>query len=189
MGADRSLLSSPRQLADPNHATLAMPNLYYANVTVHVLAAMLWLGGMFFLGVVGAPLLRAIEPAEQRQRLFQVIGERFRAVGWGAIAVLILTGVVNLHYRGWLHWGGVLGSAQFWKTGLGTALAAKLACVATMVVISAVHDFIQGPRAGRAVPGSPESLLFRKRAALLARANAIVGVLLVAAAVRLARGG
>jgi uncharacterized membrane protein len=37
-----------------------MPALYYVNVTIHVLAAMLWLGGMFFLGVVGAPVLRAI---------------------------------------------------------------------------------------------------------------------------------
>jgi putative copper resistance protein D len=66
-----------------------MPALYYANVTLHVLAAMLWLGGMFFWGIVGAPLLCAIEPGELRQRLFQAIGERFRAVGWWTIAVLL----------------------------------------------------------------------------------------------------
>jgi len=166
-----------------------MPALYYANVTVHVLAAMLWLGGMFFLGVVGAPLLRAIEPPELRQRLFQAIGERFRAVGWWAIGVLLLTGIVNLHYRGWLHWEGVLGSAAFWRTGTGLNLAAKLTAVTIMIVTAAVHDFIQGPRAGRATPGSPEALAFRRNAALLARINAIVGVLLVVAAVRLARGG
>jgi len=35
-----------------------MPVGFYANVTVHVLAAMVWLGGMVYLGVVGAPLLR-----------------------------------------------------------------------------------------------------------------------------------
>jgi putative copper resistance protein D len=163
--------------------------LYYPNITVHVLAAMLWLGGMFFLGIVGAPLMRAIEPPELRQRLFTVIGERFRAVGWWAIAVLVLTGVVNLHYRGWLHWDGVLGSQAFWRTGPGRTLAAKLSAVTTMIVIAAVHDFIQGPRAGKAAPGSPEAIAFRRRAALLARVNAIVGVLLVAAAVRLARGG
>jgi hypothetical protein len=28
---------------------------------------MLWLGGMFFLGVVGVPVLRGIEPASLRQ--------------------------------------------------------------------------------------------------------------------------
>jgi len=45
-----------------------MPFLYYVNVTLHVLGAMLWLGGMFFLGVVGIPVLRAIEPASLRSR-------------------------------------------------------------------------------------------------------------------------
>jgi putative copper resistance protein D len=166
-----------------------MPNLYYLNVTIHVLAAMLWLGGMFFLGAVGAPLLRAIEPPELRQRLFQSIGERFRTVGWIAIAVLLVTGTVNLHYRGMLHWVGVLGSVSFWHTNIGLILGIKLLCVTIMVVVSAVHDFIQGPRAGRAAPGSPEAIRFRSRAAWLARVNAIVGVLLVTAAVRLARGG
>jgi hypothetical protein len=42
--------------------------------------------------------------------------------------------------------------------------------------------------AGRAAPGSAEALVLRRRAALLARANAIIGVVVVAAAVRLARG-
>ena len=166
-----------------------MPTLYYANVTLHVLAAMLWLGGMFFLGVVGAPLLRAIEPPELWQRLFQAIGERFRMVGWWSIAVLVATGTVNLHYRGWLHWDGVLGSAAFWRTSAGHALAAKLTAVTIMIAVAAFHDFVQGPRAGRAVPGSAEAVSLRHGAALLARVNAIVGVLLVAAAVRLARGG
>jgi len=58
-----------------------------------------------------------------------------------------------------------------------------------MIAVSAVHDFVDGPRAMQAVPGSPEALRLRRRAALLARANALLGVLLVAAAVRLARGG
>lgn len=166
-----------------------MPALYYINVTIHVLAAMLWLGGMFFLGVVGAPVLRAIEPPPLRQRLFQQLGSRFRLVGWWAIGVLLVTGVINLYFRGWLHWNGVLASASFWRTGVGLALVAKLSIVLVMVGTSAVHDFIQGPRAGRAAPGSPEAIGFRRRAALLARVNAILGVLLVIAAVRLARPG
>jgi putative copper export protein len=76
----------------------------------------------------------------------------------------------------------------FWRTTFGTALAAKLACVVTMIVISAVHDFALGPAAGRAAPGSPEAVALRRRAALLARVNALVGLLLVIVAVRLARG-
>jgi copper resistance protein D len=164
-----------------------MPALYYVNVTLHVLAAMLWLGGMFFLGVVGAPALRAIEQPALRQRLFQQLGVRFRSVGWVAIVVLVLTGLVNLHYRGWLHWDGVFASAAFWRTGVGTALAIKLASVTVMIIVSAVHDFALGPLAGRVEPGSPQAIAFRRRAALLARVNALLGVVVVAAAVRIPR--
>ena len=166
-----------------------MPVGYYANVTIHVLAAMLWLGGMLFLGLVGAPVLRGLEPAELRQRLFHELGLRFRAVGWWAIGVLLLTGLVNLYYRGWLRWSGVLGAVDFWRTAPGHALCLKLVAVATMLIVSAVHDFVLGPRAGRATAGSARAIQLRHRAALLARINALVGVLVVAAAVRLARGG
>jgi len=163
-----------------------VPLGYYINVTIHLLAAMLWLGGMFFLGVVGAPVLRTVEPPPLRQKLFQELGARFRAVGWWAIAVLIVTGVVNLYFRGWLH-ASVLGSSSFWRSTTGLALAAKLGAVLIMLSISAVHDFIHGPRAGLATPGSPEALRLRQRAAMFARLNAIFGVVLVIAAVRLAR--
>jgi hypothetical protein len=91
-----------------------------------------------------------------------------------------------LNARGLLHWS-VLGSASFWRTPFGTTLAFKLTAVTTMIVVSAVHDFLHGPAAGRAAPGSPAAIAMRRRAALLARANAFVGILLVLAAVRLAR--
>ena len=163
--------------------------LYYASVSVHVLAAMLWLGGMFSLAVVGAPVLRRVEPPALRQRLFEELGRGYRRVGWWAIGVLVLTGVANLHFRGWLRWQGALGDADFWQTGVGHALAVKLAAVGTMIVVSVVHDFVLGPAAGRAVAGSASAVALRRRAALLARLNAAVGVVVVLAAVRLARGG
>lgn len=163
-----------------------MRALYLANVTVHILAAMFWLGGMFFLGVVGAPALRAIEPAAVRQRIFQQLGVRFRSAGWWAIAILLITGTLNLYFRGWLHWS-VLGSSDFWTTPVGHALAFKLLGVAAMILVSSIHDFVLGPRAGRAAPGSPQAISFRTHAAHLARLNALLGVLVVVAAVILAR--
>lgn len=166
-----------------------MSAAYWASVTVHVLAALLWLGGMLFLGVVGAPVLRHVEPESLRQRLFHDLGSRFRGVGWAAILVLVVTGVSNLHYRGLLRWSGVLGEPAFWATPLGRALGFKLAAVAVMLAIAAVHDFLLGPAAGRAAAGSDEARRLRRRAAMLARVNALVGVVLVVAAVRLARGG
>lgn len=166
-----------------------MPAAYYVFVTIHVLAALFWLGGMFFLGLVGAPVFRAVEPPALRQKLFQEMGARFRSAGWIAIATLVVTGIINLHYRGWLRWDGVLGSPAFWRTRVGYALAAKLVSVTVMISVSAFHDFVLGPAAGRMTPGSPRASVLRKRAALLGRINALIGIIVVIAAVRLARGG
>ena len=47
--------------------------------------------------------------------------------------------------------------------------------------------FFLGPAAGHAQPGSPRALALRKHAAHLARANALLGIIVVIAAVRLAR--
>ena len=165
-----------------------MRALYLLDVTVHILAAMFWLGGMFFLGVVGAPALRAVEPAAVRQRIFQQLGLRFRGAGWWAIAILLITGTLNVHFRGWLH-RDILCSSEFWSTPPGHALAFKLLAVAAMLVVSSIHDFVLGPRAGRATPGSPQAIALRTSAARLARLNALLGVAVVVAAVLLARGG
>ncbi|HUF51282.1 MAG TPA: DUF4149 domain-containing protein [Longimicrobiales bacterium] len=160
--------------------------MYFLNVTTHVLAALLWLGGMFFLAAVGAPVLRKVEPPELRAALFRQLGEQFRVVGWIAIAVLLVTGVLNLHFRGLLP---LLAVGEFWGTRYGVALAWKIGAVTAMLVIQAIHDFRVGPAASRAAPGSPALLRSRRQAALLARLSAVLGVVVVIAAVRLARGG
>lgn len=163
-------------------------SLYHLNVTLHVLAAFLWLGGMLFLGVVGAPVLRQVEPPALRAALFRDLGLRFRGIGWAAIGVLVVTGVGNLWLRGLFRWD-LFTTAHFWATPFGRALGWKLAAVTAMIVVSAVHDFILGPAASVARAGTPEALRMRRWAALLARANAILGILVVLIAVRLARGG
>lgn len=165
-----------------------MRTLYLANVVLHVLAALVWLGGMFFFALVVAPVLRRVESAATRAELFRAAGERFRTVGWICVALLLLTGTLNLYFRGILD-VETLGSGAFWASPYGRALGWKLAGVAGMLAISAVHDFVHGPAASRLQPGSAEAAEARRRAALWARLNALAGVVVVVAAVRLARGG
>ncbi|HET6680978.1 MAG TPA: CopD family protein, partial [Gemmatimonadaceae bacterium] len=145
--------------------------------------------GMFFLALIGAPVLRHIEPASQRQALFQAFGLRFRRLGWAALATLVVTGTLLLHVRGLLIWDGVLGAPDFWRTRTGVALAVKLGSVTVMLLTSGLHDFILGPAAGRAVSGSNEALALRQRSARLARFTAMLGLLIVIAAVALVRPG
>jgi copper resistance protein D len=155
--------------------------LYQFLVFTHVLAAIFWLGGMFFLGMVGAPVLRQVEPPSLRARLFRDLGLTFRRWGWLAIGTLILSGTGILHLRGLLRWDN-LADPGWWATGMGTALAWKLALVGLMVTLSALHDFWIGPGASR-------STRMRRWAAFLARGNAALGLVLVFWATRLARGG
>jgi uncharacterized membrane protein len=165
-----------------------LTSLYFLNVTVHVLAALLWLGGMLFLAVVGAPVLRHVQPDSLRALIFRQLGTAFRRAGWISVGILLVTGTLNLAFRGWLRWEVLLEPA-FWGSGPGRTLAWKLAAVTVMLVTQAVHDFWHGPRASRTEPGSPEALRFRRQAALFARLNAVVALILVYVSVRLARGG
>ena len=161
--------------------------MYYATVTLHVFAAIFWLGGLFFLAAVGAPVLRTVEPQALRAQLFRTLGRAFRPLAWLAIAMLLVTGVANLALRGRLR--PALEEGSFWHSPYGHALAAKLACVVLMIVLSVLHDFVIGPMASRVQPGTPEAKRLARGTAWVARANVGLGVLLVIAAVRLARGG
>jgi len=162
-------------------------SFYTLNVTIHILAAMLWLGGMLFFAVVGAPVVRRLESDELRRELFRALGEQFRIVGWICIGVLVATGTANLLLRGITF--GILGSGSFWSSGYGRTLAVKLVLVAAMIGISVVHDFFQGPRASRAI-AEPETvrLRLRRQASLLGRLNALLGIVVVWLAVLLTRG-
>ncbi len=164
-----------------------MVSLYFINVTVHILAAFLWLGGLLFLGIVGAPVLRQVEPQRLRAELFSRFGNYFRPIVWTAIAVLLVTGVLNLHFRGQLTWD-TLGAGAFWSSSSGRALAWKLLCVAGIVIGSAYHDFVIGPAASRAKAGTSEAVALRRRASWVARINTVLALLLIIAAARLTRG-
>jgi putative copper resistance protein D len=160
---------------------------YHLTVTAHVLAAVVWLGGMIAFALL-APVLRRVGDDADRQRLFHDLGGRFRTVGWICIAVLVGTGVGQLHVRGW--WGTAFWTAPgLWSSPLGHALTGKLVTVVAMLAVQAVHDFHLGPAAGRVEPGTAEARALRRKAALLARINAFAAVLLVWFAVRLPRGG
>lgn len=163
--------------------------LYHLNVFVHVLAAVVWLGGMFFLAAVGAPVIRRLEPASLRRQLFESVGRQFRGLGWLAIVVLLITGIGNLHFRGLLVaevWTG----PEFWVgTNYGRTLAEKVILVAAMVAVQALHDFWLGPAAGRTEPGTRRATTLRRWASWMARGNAVLGVALLWVAVGLARGG
>jgi len=162
--------------------------LYLASVWLHILAATVWIGGIFFLVLVVVPWLRS-GTAEDAGTFLRETGERFRFVGWICFAVLLVTGSFNLWVRG-VRMAHLVDPA-WWSSSLGSAALLKLLLFAAVVVVSAVHDFSVGPRATLEMQhdiGSPESRRLRRQASLLGRLNGVLALLLVALGVALVRG-
>jgi putative copper export protein len=163
-------------------------DLYLVSVWLHILAATTWIGGMLFVALVVVPSVRRGDLGNTA-KLFGETGRRFRAVGWTCFAVLFLTGCYNLAARGVTLHDFI---DRRWVTSpFGRAVVMKLSVFAVVVVLSAVHDYVIGPRAVVELerdPGSPAALRLRRRASLLGRLNALLALVLVGLAVILVRG-
>jgi putative copper export protein len=101
-------------------------------ITLHVLAATIWVGGQIVLAVLVGVLRRsapeAVGPAARV----------FAWVAWPAFAVLVLTGFWNLQASGRMISGGMAG-------GYGTTLIIKLALVLLSGLGAALHTFAKRP--------------------------------------------
>jgi uncharacterized membrane protein len=164
--------------------------LYLTSVWLHILTAAVWIGGMVFLVLVLVPVVRRSEYRGQAAGLLHLTGERFRWVGWVCLALFVLTGTVNLAYRGyeWIDlWDGTL-----WSGWFGRVLGTKLLLVALIFAMSAVHDFVIGPRATAMMARSPTdeaTRRMRRTASWFGRLNLLVALIVVMLGIMLVRGG
>ncbi|MDR2308053.1 MAG: CopD family protein [Paucimonas sp.] len=67
--------------------------------TLHVLAALVWVGGMFFAWLVLRPATVAALQGPDRLRLWVEVFQRFFRWVWLAVAVLAVSGVGMIHLR------------------------------------------------------------------------------------------
>ncbi len=170
-----------------------MRAIYLISVYTHILAAIIWIGGMLFLTLIALPIVRTLDAPGAAGRLVRLMGRRFRDVGWVCIGLLLVSGFMNLWYRG-VRWES-LTSSQFWHSSWGQILAVKLTIVLIMLLNSAWHDFVLGPRAtqlmeAQANPGAnpTEVQRLRRQTTWLARLNLLSGLVVIALAVMLVRG-
>lgn len=109
---------------------------------LHLLAGMIWVGGLVFqLLVVPQTLARATTTREQL-RLGLGLESRFRAVMWPAIGVVLLTGlfnVINLLYAV-MQGGGTL------PTTFTYVLTMKILLVVVMVGLQTLQQLVIRPK-------------------------------------------
>lgn len=111
---------------------------------VHLLAAFIWLGHMFFWSLFAGPVLKRIGPPSRAERLRE-LSMSMGGVGWPALAVLFLTGGYLLSARG-IHVGEFL-SGSFWSNPAAHVLGFKLLLVLFMVGYQLVIGHRRAPRA------------------------------------------
>ena len=162
--------------------------LYLLSVWVHILAATIWIGGMLFLVLVVVPWLRK-GPRSDAAVFLRETGTRFRNVGWVCFGLLLVTGTFNLWVRGVRLSDFV--RVEWLESPFGQTVLLKLGVFVLVLVMSALHDFVVGPRATDAIAKDPRSARARterRRASWLGRLNVIFALVLLAAGVMLVRG-
>ena len=132
---------------------------------MHLLAAIVWVGGTLALVFVAVPSAQRLE-GEARARMLRDLGRRWRPTGWTALAIAIATGIliaVREH------------AFDTTPTRFDWVLGVKGALVGLLVAGAYVHDFVLGPGLARQIrEAKPESL--RPILTAIGRANLLVTV-------------
>jgi copper resistance protein D len=157
--------------------------MYSTLVILHILAAVSWVGGMMFLSLVLAPLVRERKAAPEFMALFRSAALRFRPIVWVAMLILLSTGPMLLSRRGIqvmepASWPGIV--------------TVKLTLVSLLLLLTLLHDLILGPRVSRVSTISEsqrttgQHVIF-KTARWLPRLSLLLALAVVIAAAVLAR--
>ena len=103
-------------------------------VIIHLLAAMVWVGGSIALVFAGVPAIRVLE-GESRGRAMRELGLRWRPLGYGALLVAVITGVVLASH-----------DRHGARSPFDTVLWVKVGLTVGLVVASYLHNYVYGPR-------------------------------------------
>lgn len=113
-------------------------NLYLLSIYLHIIFAAFWIGGMLFLPLI---LMPNIKNNPERTHLLFHTGIKFRFYGWIALIGLIITGIINMHFKDFSFNIEFLTNNQ-----IGKLLGIKLLLFCIMIALSGLHDFYIGTK-------------------------------------------
>lgn len=155
---------------------------------IHVIAAVVWIGGNLILATVIVPYFRQNLPPVQRIKLLTQIGKRFEPIVWGCVGILFFTGLINVIV---FFYSAESATIVFMRT-----LFIKLILFVILVVLTTLHSFVFGPKLATAIETLDESLEelpdevkpIRKQMSIVSSLMGVVSVLILLAAVALGMG-
>lgn len=165
--------------------------MYQLSVWIHILMAAVWTGGLIYTAAVAVPFAVSHE-AQERQRILRGLARRFRWIGWGSIAVSIITGLGNLLLRlspiriGQL-FNGEAFNPDIVDRFIAVWLPWKLLLVAVMIALMLFHD-ITSIRAAKRYEGSQEAAPGNRAGSRAAAIATLVAIAVLYVSVRLVRG-
>ena len=170
-----------------------MPEIYWLLIRwIHVIAAVVWVGGNLILAMVIVPYFRQTLPPVQRIQLLTQIGKRFEPIVWGCVLVLIFTGIGNIFDAiGFFEPSDPEVVKDFMQT-----LFIKIILFVMLLILTALHSFVFGPRLLAAIEGlDPEAeelpsnvQSIRKQMSIVSSLMGGVSLLIILAAVALRMG-
>jgi putative copper resistance protein D len=114
-------------------------------IVLHVLGATVWVGGTIALTFIAVPAIRRLT-GETRQQAMRALGQRWRPIGWGALLLLVATGIPLAAHV--IPDGG---------RGAAALFGVKMGAFVALVLFAYLHDFVLGPRLAREIrEGRPE---------------------------------
>ncbi|ERI53780.1 membrane protein [Pseudomonas sp. EGD-AK9] len=140
--------------------------------TLHLLAALIWVGGMFFAWMILRPAAVQVLEAPARLRLWLSVFQRFFVWVWAAVLVLPVSGVGMLH----LGYGGFDAAPRYVHIMMGLYLA--------MLALFLRIQALQLPELRRAVEAEnwPTGGEVLGRIRKVVGSNLLIGLLLVSIA-------
>ena len=108
---------------------------------LHLLAASLWIGGMFYVALVLLPVLRH-RPLSERVPSMLTTLARFSPLAIAGVVIMALSGPFNATVH-------MSSFSQLYETAYGRTLIVKVVCVGALLITSAIHVFLLRPRLAR----------------------------------------
>ena len=134
---------------------------------VHLLAAIVWTGGTVALVFVAVPPVQRLQGPE-RAALLREFGLRWRPIGWSALGIAAVTGVILAQRAHAFH-----GAPNDFDWVLGV----KAVLVGLLLGGAYLHDYVLGPGLARQVrAGEPQSL--RPLLVGIGRANLLLTIVI-----------